>query len=411
MFTPQTKISMAKALLTKNSPFYIQFYVSNVCYLRCKMCNIVEANTGLEPFGTEDIERIADNLVKIGAGVILLTGGEPFMRKDIEEIVRIFKLKNLDVRLQTAGLYSRREKIAKCVEYGARDINVSIDSLDEQLSDYINGAEGSWKNAIKTISFISNVFPKKDSICALGCVLSKYNIDEIEAVLDFATRIGWWLSLVPVHITTPDSPMNFRGYDEYFKFTEEDFPKVKGLIERLKRKKREGFMLFDSDDYLDSIYHFISTGHPNWRHRQVCDSPNLYFAILPDGRFAPCCDFKFNENLYVYDRDFPKIYKSREFRDKVMKITQQCPGCNFGSYPEMTLSARSFSTIRERISLQLKAQSTGLKTLGEDEIFNIILNIKKEYDVYKEEGAFRFRENKKWPNAKNIPQQLWNEKQ
>ena len=35
----------------------------------------------------EQIERIADNLVKIGAGVILLTGGEPFMRPDIADIV------------------------------------------------------------------------------------------------------------------------------------------------------------------------------------------------------------------------------------------------------------------------------------------------------------------------------------
>lgn len=410
MFTLRTKISMSKALLTKDSPFYIQFYVSNVCYLRCKMCNIVEANSELKPFRTKDIEKIADNLVEIGAGVILLTGGEPFMRKDIDDIVRIFKSKNLDVRLQTAGLYSRREKIAKCVEYGARDINVSIDSLDEQLSDYINGVQGSWKSAIRTISFISKTFPKKDSICALGCVLSKYNIDEIEAVLDFATQIGWWLSLVPVHITTPDNPMNFRGYDEYFKFNEEDFPKVKEMIERLKRKKREGFMLFDSDDYLDSIYHFISTGHPNWRHKQICDSPNIYFAILPDGRFAPCCDFRFDEDLYVYDPDFPRKYKSREFRNKVKEITRKCPGCNFGSFPEMTLSARSFSTIRERIHLQFKAQSLGLKPLGEDELFDIISEIKKDHDVYKKQRSFRYREKKKWPDAKNILPQLWGEK-
>ena len=88
MFTFRTKIAMLKAIIFKNSPFYIQFYISNKCHLRCKMCNIVEANSDTIPFKTENIEPIIKNLKKIGAGVILLTGGEPFLRNDIDEIVR-----------------------------------------------------------------------------------------------------------------------------------------------------------------------------------------------------------------------------------------------------------------------------------------------------------------------------------
>lgn len=395
MFTLQTKYAMAKAILTKKSPFYVQFYISKACNLKCKMCNIVEANSDLKPFKSEHIGKIADNLVKIGAGVVLLTGGEPFLRSDIDEIVRIFKANNLDVRMQTAGLISKKELIAKCVENGAKDINVSLDSLDEKLSDYINGVDGSWSDAMKTISFISQTFPKEDSICAMGCVLSKYNIEEIDAILDFATQIGWWLSLVPAHITNANTPLNFRGYDEYFKFTEEDFPKVKQLIESLKRKKRQGYTLFDSDEYLDSIYHFISTGYPNWRHKNICDTPNLYFAILPDGRFAPCCDFRLKEEIYLFDDDFPRIFKSKEFQQKVTTITKQCPGCNFGSFPEMTLSARSFSTIKERVLLQFKAKSKGIIPVNEKEIFTVIDKLKGNYEVYKTDRGLLYRDGKK----------------
>ena len=386
---------MLKAVLTKDSPFYIQFYVSSACNLECKMCNIVEANADLKPFKTEHIEQIAENLVKIGAGVVLLTGGEPFLRPDIDEIVRVFKQKKLDVRLQTAGLISKKDKILKCVQNGARDINVSIDSLDEKMSDYINGVPGSWRDALKTMAFISRTFPKKDSICAIGCVLSRYNIDEIDALLDFATKIGWWLSLVPVHITEPSNPLNFRGYDDYFRFREQDIPKVKDLIGRLKAKKKQGYLLFDSNDYLDSIYYFIRTGHPSWRHKGVCDTPNLYFAILPDGRFAPCCDFRMDETVYLYDKKFPEIYRSKAFRGKVKDIAKKCSGCNFGSFPEMTLSARSFSTIVERFFLQLKAQAHGLKPLQDDEIFNIVEEVKKQYPVYSAERNYPQRDEKK----------------
>lgn len=390
MFTTKTKIAMMKAVLTKKSPFYIQFYISKYCNLNCRMCNIVDANKHFTPFDGKYIEQIADNLVKIGAGVILLTGGEPFLRKDIDEIVRIFKAKKLDVRLQTAGLISLKEKIKKCADNGARDISISIDSLDEELSDYINGVKGSWRNAIKTIAFISRTFPRRDTICALGCVISNYNIDEIEPIIEFATEIGWWVSLVPVHITTKDKPMKFRGYDIRFKIKPEEYEKLKNLIARLKRMKKIGYHLFDSNDYLDSIYHFVTTGRPSWRYKNICDTPNLYFAIMPDGSFAPCCDFELKKKIYLYDPDFPKIYKSKQFHSDIKAIAKKCPGCNFGSFPEMTLSARSFRTMRERLFLQIKARQK-MKYLTEDEIFNIIERIKKKYPVYQKK-----RLQKKW---------------
>lgn len=408
MFTLQTKKAMLKAILTRNSPFYIQFYISKFCHLSCKMCNIVEANSEFQPFDHEQIVNIADNLVKIGAGVVLLTGGEPFMRPDIDEIVRIFISKKLNVRLQTAGLYSKRDRIAKCAEYGARDINVSLDSLDADLSDYINNVEGSFNNAVKTISFISKTFPNKDSICAFGCVLSRYNVDEIEAILEFATRIGWWLSLVPVHITETPNPMDFRGYDDYFRFSPEDYPKIKTLIDRLKKKKKAGARLFDSDDYLDSIYHFITTGKPNWRKNDICDAGKLYFAINPDASFAPCCDFKYPKTVYVYDPDFPEIFKSQQLKSAVKKIAEACPGCNYGSYPEMTLSVRSFSTMRERLVTQFKAGQQSIKPFEEDKLHQILNDIKQQHDIYRKDRSFPFREQKKWPKVDNIPSKLWN---
>lgn len=409
MFSFQTKLSMAKAVLTKNSPFYIQFYISKFCHQKCKMCNIVEANQDLTPFDPDKIEKIAKNLVKIGAGVVLLTGGEPFLRPDIDVIVKIFKRNGLDVRLQTAGLYHRRDLIAKCVENGARDINVSIDSLDEPLSDYINTLPGSWRNAMKTIAFINRTFPPKGSVCALGCVLSRYNIDEVIPVLDFATRIGWWLSLVPVHITVTTAPMNFRGYDNFFKFSEDEYSKVRNLLQKLKKMKKQGYALFDSNDYLDSIYHFVTTGRPNWRVNDVCDSPNLYFAILPDGSFAPCCDHRHPDKIYVYDEKFPEVFKSKEFKEKVGNITKNCSGCNFGSYPEMTLSARSFSTFRERLWLQFKTRFRKLKPLSEEEIFKVIDDVKVDYPEIYGNGPRPgpFRDKKFWPKAPNIPERLW----
>jgi MoaA/NifB/PqqE/SkfB family radical SAM enzyme len=394
MFTLRTKISLLKALGSKNLPFYVQFYVSKACYLKCKMCHIVEANADMTPVLLKDIGSLADNLVKIGAGVVLLTGGEPFLRGDIDEIVGSLKSRGLDVRLQTAGLYAAREKIARCFSLGVRDINVSLDSLDENLSDYINGVGGSWRNAIRTIGYISRVSSARGSLCALGCVLSPYNLGEIEAVLDFATQIGWWLSLVPAHITTTSAAMNFRGCDAYFQFTPEDFPAVRSLIGRLKVMKRQGFNLFDSDRYLDSSVHFIETGKPDWRHKDLCDTPNLYFAILPDGRFAPCCDFRLNETIYVYDSDFPKTYRSEAFRQKVRDVARRCPGCQFGSFPEISLSFRHPMAFLERAFLFQKTRTRGIKPFEEEALLKLISSLKEKYPIYQKQRLFKIRDAK-----------------
>lgn len=406
MFSLQTRLSMLKALLTKRSPFYIQFYVSKHCHLQCKMCNIVEANHDLAPFDGAMIEKIADNLVKIGAGVVLLTGGEPFLRDDIDRIVAVFKERNLDVRLQTSGLYKRRDVIKRCIAAGATDINVSLDSLDEELSDYINGVPGSWRKALRTIGMISRARGPKKSVNALGCVLSRYNIDHVESVLDFASRIGWWLSLVPVHITTTEHPLNFRGYDPYFAFRPEDHARVAELIARLKERKREGALLFDSDDYLDSIVAFVRDGRPSWRVKGVCDTPNLYFAILPDGRFAPCCDHRVKDVLYAYDDDFVEKFRSQALRDEVRSIARSCPGCNYGSFPEMTLTVRSLSTFVERVRLQRKAAKHTRPTLTEDEIFTVAREVREAHaDAYGADSPAQ-RRRKYWPCASNIPERL-----
>ena len=380
MFNLRTNLSILKGVITKNSPFYIQFFITNKCFLNCRMCNIVSANKSLNVVSLEQINKIAINLRKIGAGVVLLTGGEPFLRNDIVEIVKVLKKNGLTTRLQTAGFIEKFDNMLECSKLGAKDINISLDTLDEEKGDYINGVKGSWRKAIKTIGKISREFSTHDTVCAFGCVLSAHNIDDIDAVLDFSNAIGWSLSLVPVHINKPENDLHFRGHDNSFIFKPEDYERIECFfIERMKQRKKSGDNLFDSTEYLDSIVSFIKTSHPSWRKDNVCDSPNLYFVIRPDGSFAPCCDQDIDEKIYVYNDDFVEKYKSGAITHKTRMITTKCPGCNFGSYPEMTLTARHLSVFAERIKLELHGAKLKHKAYSDDELFEIIARIKEKH--------------------------------
>lgn len=88
----------------------------------------------------EEIDRLAKIFVSLGVEKIRLTGGEPLLRKDISILVK--KLSQIDglsdIGLTTNGvLLSQHAKDLR--EAGLKRVNVSLDSLNDELFGEING--------------------------------------------------------------------------------------------------------------------------------------------------------------------------------------------------------------------------------------------------------------------------------
>ena len=351
MFSGLSKKTLAKAAIFKNAPVYVQFYVTARCNLTCEQCNIIYANADVEECTTDEVKRVADNFAKMGVAIVLLTGGEPYARKDLPEIIKAFESRGVHVRMQTNGL-ATEEMIAASVEAGGCDISISLDSLHSESQDTINGGfEDSWHKALKTISLYTKYLPKKNSFASLGCVLQPYNLGDIEDVIKFGTKISWYTSLVPVHVTNQNIPRGFQTFDQDLRFTEKEYTIVDNVIEKVRDMKKEGFLLYDSDQYLDDIKRFVRGIETTWRSKNnnICDSPNLYFALLPNAEVAPCCDFRIEKSYPAYSKNFPKEYYSKAFRKEVKKVTSICDGCMYGSYPEMTIAMRFMAAKIQRL--------------------------------------------------------------
>lgn len=346
---------LAVSAVTKDSPAYVQFYVTARCNLACEQCNVIYANADQEECTTRQAGLIAENLARIGTSVVLLTGGEPFVRKDICEIAGAMIANGVHPRLQTNGLASRQQ-LQDMVRINAHDISISLDSLLPNLQDTINGGfEKSWYRAIQTIAAVNELFPE-DSFCALGCVLAPRNLEHIPSIIRFATEIGWWVSLVPAHQTPVTEPRSFSTFDPSLRFSPEQHPRVAEILEQAKDLRNQGYNLYDSDEYLDDIHRFI-TGKPlQWRRRNggACDSPNLYFAIQPNGDMAVCCDYRMPESYPVHAPEFPEWYRSRKLREQATAIARRCSGCMYGSFAEITISSRFFIPMLHRAKLFLK---------------------------------------------------------
>ena len=355
MFSTLSKTTLARAALLQDAPVYVQFYITARCNLTCKQCNIIYANSDVRECTLDEIKRIADNFAAMGVAMVLLTGGEPFTRQDLPEIIHEFESRGVHVRMQTNGL-ATEERIQQVIAAGGRDISISLDSLWPGNQDDINGGfSKSWHDALRAMAAFMKYLPVKGSFASLGCVLQRDNLGDIEDVVRFGSAISWFTSLVPIHVTTFDKPMNFRTFDQTKRWKKEELPYVDAVVERVRAMRKEGFLLYDSDQYLDDIKRFAAESPTTWRQKNggVCDSPNLYFAVLPNGDFAPCCDHRISSHVHCYDKDFPTVYRSKVFRDEVLKVTRPCSGCMYGSYPEMTIAMRYLAAKWERVKLFL----------------------------------------------------------
>ncbi|MBK1878232.1 radical SAM protein [Pelagicoccus mobilis] len=342
MFSLTESARIAKGLITRRNPVYVQFYVTARCNLTCQQCNIIYANSDLPECSLDDIQRIADNFAKLGVAIVLLTGGEPFARKDLPEIIKAFRDRDIHVRMQTNGL-AREEEIHRAIEFGGNDISISLDSLDSGQQDAINGGfDKSWHSALRAVSLFTKYLPREDSFASFGCVMQRNNLEHIPDVIRFGTEIGWYTSLVPIHTTNQHQARGFRTFDQNLAFIPSEFDAVAKLLKQVHTMRENGYLLYDSDQYLDDIYRFVSGEATTWRSKnnQVCDSPSLYFALLPNGEFAPCCDHRLPVPIYAQSKSFPQHYRNRSFKRSVVDIAKSCEGCMYGSYPEISISSR-----------------------------------------------------------------------
>src|SRR5690606_29711181 len=137
----------------------LRISVIDRCNFRCQCCmpaDIFGPDFAFLPKSElltfDEIERLARIFISLGVEKIRLTGGEPLLRKDlpvlVKKLVSIDGLK--DIALTTNGVLLERLAIP-LKEAGLKRVNVSLDSLDDELFGKINGRGVGVEKVIKGI--------------------------------------------------------------------------------------------------------------------------------------------------------------------------------------------------------------------------------------------------------------------
>lgn len=168
---------------------YLRISLTDNCNLRCIYCTPEKLSQKKEEkLLFEDLQKIIRVAKDIGIKKIRLTGGEPLLRKDLCEIIKEIKKSGIDEIYITTNGILLEEKIKDLKEAGLIGINVSLDTLDENIFNEITRG-GEIKKVIegikKSISLglkvkINSVIIKginEDSIYQLAEITKNNKID------------------------------------------------------------------------------------------------------------------------------------------------------------------------------------------------------------------------------------------
>ena len=167
---------------------YLRISLSEKCNLRCTYCmpkDGVLLTPRTELMTTDELFAIAKIFVANGVDKIRLTGGEPLVRKDFTTILQ--KLSTLPVKLSiTTNAILADRFMDDFKKYGLNDINVSLDSLQEEKFKFITRRDQFKKAYDNILLLIENGFNVK-----LNAVLIKgFNDDEIPQFVQFTKDLN-----------------------------------------------------------------------------------------------------------------------------------------------------------------------------------------------------------------------------
>ena len=328
---------IAEAAITRNVPVYAHFGVTHRCNLTCKMCGIWRYGNAKEELSIPETHKVAAQMKRMGVAQVSLGGGEPFAREDLEDIVEGFLAQDLNVRVLTNGIGVPVERIDRLIDSGLRNFSISLDSLFPARFDYICEKEGSWDEAVRTMTHISQRLKGKKALPNINCVVSNLNLEELPDMVRFAKAIGFTISFLPIELLN-DPSEGVQNWEARFiryrpemglhsemntKTLQQVEKRVDKAYEQLIEMKAAGWPILNSTPYLQASWQYLKTGK---FPLEGCDAGSLYFSIAPNGQFTICHRTQ-HQHVHFLDPNFETYFASKLYEKRRIQEAGGCEGC------------------------------------------------------------------------------------
>jgi MoaA/NifB/PqqE/SkfB family radical SAM enzyme len=177
-------LNEAKMAMGRPVPQTVSIEVTRSCGCNCDHCLVKKDGVG--ELSKEEIFRVIDQALEMGACIITFTEGDPLMRDDILDLIRHVDPEKAVVNLFTPGLELTMLKAEQLRDAGLYNLLVGVYSADPEYHDQLRCLPGAHAKAVDAIE----VALKAGLMVTMTTHIKSGQVDRILELYQFATELG-----------------------------------------------------------------------------------------------------------------------------------------------------------------------------------------------------------------------------
>lgn len=280
---------------TGNSPFLVVWNITRACNLACKHCYENAHVAGPDELTPAQRLIAVDKMAEAGIASIAISGGEPLVLPDFFDVAARIREREMSFSIATNATLITKEKARQLKEAGCDYVQISLDGAVAKTHNSFRG-----KNAFqKTIQGIKNAVAE-GLFVGISMTVTKYNYDEVQAVIDLSEKSG--VSIFMHYNFIPTG----RGKEIIdMDITPQEREQLLGML-AAQAGKRKINLLSTAPQFsrvcLAAHSSIISMTHFDTMSQEVgaeavkfladfiggCGAARLYCALEPNGDIEPC---------------------------------------------------------------------------------------------------------------------------
>ncbi len=308
-------------LLKKHSPLSCGIYVTNICNMRCEMCNIWR-NPKLNALPMKDYKNIIDDLRDLGCYYVSLAGGEPLILRDIIDRLGYAKQRITYVHLVSNGYLLKKEMAEALASTKMNEVSISIDGLQE-LHDSMRGVEGTFEHALAAVDNLRTYAPKIEIV--INSIISPKNISDLYKVAAMVEKWGLMHKFQPVN----KHPV-FDGQKDISNSYQPDtkeFNEIKKFTDFIMKKPN----VANSRYFLSEIPNYFADKTNKGIFTDKCIYGYHHCEIKEDGDVYPCLTGMDWKNGFKLDNGLKNVIYTDEYKNKLKEL-ETCELCQQNMY-------------------------------------------------------------------------------
>jgi len=260
------------------------------CNNNCRHCYInlpvEDAEAKHKELTFNEIKKIVDEAVKLGALWCLVTGGEALLREDFFDIYLYLKKKGLLVSVFTNATLLTDEHIKFFKKYPPRNIEVTVYGITQETYERVTRKKGSFVKFKRGL----NLLLKNNIKVGLKAMALRSNIQELSQIAKFCRRMN----------------KNYFRFDPFLlmRFDRDIKRNAEIKLERLTAEEIAAIERDDPERFGSLEKNCDKLILPEFAHNKSqrlfrCGIGNGSFTVSYDGFFRPCASFCHPD--YIYD--------------------------------------------------------------------------------------------------------------